>query len=362
MLKWPTTAGCYDAQDIPRLQTTKINNKLTIRGTRYLIRRMDKPYPWHLWRPFFIVSDVGLSRDLASRQIIKSLYILYYNYFVHNMTTQCLIYEFNQTIYNKIRILRKLLALAIRDGVLLCLRCVYYVVCCVLYVVMFVGVCVLCLLLLLLLLRCYLLLCTQCLFYPRRPPRERSCTYGVNQNCVHILTTNHIYPKYVNPYHIPNIWTRLVFARYAHGFLRPPSCRATAGSSRSRRWYRRGRRSTSAPRECASDIYIYIYIYINIYSEANTSCIGIICLNDRERLCITGDDICYVGGGSGGNITDIGCWTTLTYVLPPHPIPTFGECFRCLDLRSPNVVNVSAFGIFDTHMWWTFQLLEASIP
>ena len=57
----------------------------------------------------------------------------------------------------------------------------------------------------------------------------------------------------------------------------------------------------------AQAIYIYIYIYINIYSEANTSCIGIICLNDRERLCITGDDICYVGGGSGGNITDIGC-------------------------------------------------------
>ena len=51
--------------------------------------------------------------------------------------------------------------------------------------------------------------------------RERSCTYGVNQNGVHILTTTHVvYQKYTDPYHVPNIWTRLVFARYAHGFLR----------------------------------------------------------------------------------------------------------------------------------------------
>ena len=51
--------------------------------------------------------------------------------------------------------------------------------------------------------------------------RERSCTYGVNQNGVHLLTTTHIlYQTYTNPYHIPKIWTRLAFARYAHGFLR----------------------------------------------------------------------------------------------------------------------------------------------
>ena len=51
--------------------------------------------------------------------------------------------------------------------------------------------------------------------------RERSCTYGVDQNEVHILTATHIMCKtYTIPYHIPTIWTRLAFARYAHGFLR----------------------------------------------------------------------------------------------------------------------------------------------
>ena len=40
--------------------------------------------------------------------------------------------------------------------------------------------------------------CLQC--------RERSCTYGVNQNGVHILTTTIIiYQNYTNPYHIPKI-------------------------------------------------------------------------------------------------------------------------------------------------------------